>query len=77
MNRMNMSIIISQVQRIAESQAGVNSELVINDGIVYIIFPDGTWIDFTVPKVNPGPVEKKSDQERYDSVSVTGSGRKV
>lgn len=90
MNRMNISIIIEQVQRIAESQAGVNSELVIKEGIVYIIFPDGTWIDFTVPKVNTGPKPgesdseikerlrfERTDQERYDSVSVTGSGRKV
>ena len=78
MNRINVAIIIEQVQRIAESQAGVNSHLTIKDGIVYINFPDGSYIDFTRPKFNPyPPVDSLTDQQRYDSVSVTGSGRKV
>lgn len=53
MNRINISVIIQQIARIAETQAGERTELTINKGIVYITFPDGSYIDFTMPKHNP------------------------
>ncbi len=55
MNRLNISIIIEQIQRIAESQAGTSSKLTIKDGIAYITFPDDSYLDFTVPKHNAPP----------------------
>jgi len=75
MNRINVSVIIQQIARIAETQGGERSELTIKDGIVYITFPDGSYIDFTVPKHNAPPNPFDSDSEikekrRHDQRTV-------
>ncbi len=71
MNRINCSILISKVISSIEEQIKETVTYRIENGIVYVDMVDGSFVDFTVPKHN------KTDQQRYDSVTVTGSNRLV
>jgi len=68
---LNIGRLLADVIHSVEDESGEKVNWQIENGIVYIKFESGAFIDFTIPKYN------KTDQERYDSVTVTGSDRLV
>ncbi len=71
MSGLNIGKLLADVIHSVEDESGEKVNWQIEDGIVYIKFKNGAFIDFTIPKYN------RADQERYDSVTVTGSDRLV
>jgi len=60
------SVLISRIHGLLELMTGQAVERKVKDGIVYLTFPDGSYIDFTAPIHHP-PAEPNGELAESDS----------